>query len=150
MGQQQVAIKNKRASFEYEFLEKFTAGIQLLGTEIKSIRNGKASIIEGYCAFQNDELFIYNMHIAEYDKGGFVNHEPKRKRKLLLQRKELERLQKKLKDQGLTVVPTLLFIGESGYAKLNIALAKGKKTVDKRQDLKEKDDKRRMDRAMRR
>ncbi len=150
MGQQQVAIKNKRASFEYEFLEKFTAGIQLTGTEIKSIRNGKASIIEGYCAFQDDELYIYNMHITEYDKGGFINHEPKRKRKLLLQRKELDRLQKKLKDQGLTVVPTLLFIADSGYAKLNVALAKGKKTVDKRQDLKEKDDKRRMDRAMKR
>jgi SsrA-binding protein len=150
MGQQQVAIKNKRASFEYEFLEKFTAGMQLTGTEIKSIRNGKASIIEGYCAFQDDELYIYNMHITEYDKGGFINHEPKRKRKLLLQRKELDRLQKKLKDQGLTVVPTLLFIADSGYAKLNVALAKGKKTVDKRQDLKEKDDKRRMDRAMKR
>jgi len=148
MGQQQVAIKNKRASFEYEFIEKFTAGIQLTGTEIKSIRDGKASIIEGYCAFQDDELYIYNMHIAEYDKGGFVNHEPTRKRKLLLQRKELERLQKKLKDQGLTVVPTLLFIADSGYAKLNIALAKGKKLVDKRQDLREKDDKRNMDRAM--
>ena len=148
MGQQQVAIKNKRASFEYEFIEKFTAGIQLTGTEIKSIRDGKASIIEGYCAFQNDELYIYNMHITEYDKGGFVNHEPKRKRKLLLQRKELDRLQKKLKDQGLTVVPTLLFIADSGYAKLNIALAKGKKLVDKRQDLREKDDKRRIDRAL--
>jgi len=148
MSQQKVSIKNKRASYEYEFIEKFTAGIQLTGTEIKSIRNGKASIIEGYCAFQDEELYIFNMHITEYDKGGFINHEPRRARKLLLKRKELDRLQKKLKDQGLTVVPTLLFISDSGFAKLNIALAKGKKLSDKRQDLREKDDKRSMERAL--
>ncbi len=148
MSQQKVAIKNKRAKYEFEFLEKFTAGIQLTGTEIKSIRAGKASIIEGYCSFEKDELFIYNMHITEYDNGGFVNHTPTRKRKLLLKKQELQKLAKKLKDQGLTIVPTLLFIADSGFAKLNIALAKGKKLVDKRQDLKAKDDKRRMDRAM--
>jgi SsrA-binding protein len=148
MSQQKVAIKNKRAKFEYEFLEKFTAGIQLTGTEIKSIRAGKASIIEGYCSFENDELFIYNMHVAEYDNGGFINHHPTRKRKLLLKKQELQKLAKKLKDQGLTIVPTLLFVADSGFAKLNIALAKGKKLVDKRQDLRAKDDKRRMDRAL--
>lgn len=143
-----INIKNKRASFEYEFIDQFEAGIQLTGTEIKSIRLGKASIAEGYCTFEGNELFILNMNIAEYDKGGYTNHAPTRKRKLLLKRVELDRLQKKLKDVGLTIVPLKLFISSSGYAKLNIALAKGKKIHDKRQDLKQKDDKRRMDRAM--
>lgn len=148
MSQNKVSIKNKRASFEYEFIEKYTAGIKLYGTEIKSIRNGKASIIDGHCAFEGDELYVYNIFIDEYDKGGFINHLPKRKRKLLLHKRELDKLQKKLNDQGMTIVPTLMFISDSGYAKLNIALARGKKLFDKRQDLKEKDDKRRMDRAM--
>ncbi|MAX81270.1 MAG: SsrA-binding protein [Crocinitomicaceae bacterium] len=148
MENNKVNIKNKKASFNYEFIDTYEAGMQLLGTEIKSIRNGKASIAEAYCTFIKDELFILNMHITEYDRGGFVNHEPLRKRKLLLHKHELEKLQKKLKDQGLTIIPIRLYISKSGYAKLQIALAKGKKTYDKREDLKEKDAKRNIDRLM--
>ena len=144
----QIVIKNKKASHEYEFLEKFTAGMVLQGTEIKSIRQGKASIMEAYCRFDNGELFIHNMHITEYDKGGFVNHIPNRTRKLLLNKTEIKRLDKKLKDQGLTIVPTRLFVSQSGYAKLNIALAKGKKLFDKRESLKQSDSKRDIDRAL--
>ena len=144
----QIVIKNKKASHEYEFLEKFTAGMVLQGTEIKSIRQGKASIMEAYCRFNNGELFIHNMHITEYDKGGFVNHIPNRTRKLLLNKTEIKRLDKKLKDQGLTIVPTRLFVSQSGYAKLNIALAKGKKLFDKRESLKQSDSKRDIDRAL--
>ncbi len=143
-----VNIKNKRASFEYEFIETFTAGIQLTGTEIKSIRAGKASIIEGYCFIKNGELFIKNMYIAEYTQGTYNNHDPKRDRKLLLNRSELDKLTKKKKDVGLTIIPLKIFINKNGYAKLNIALAKGKKLHDKREDLKAKDDKRAMDRAL--
>lgn len=148
MTENKVQIKNKKAKFEYEFIDKYTAGIQLYGTEIKSIRNHKASIAEAYCVFVKNELVIRNMQIEPYDKGGYNNHEPKRDRKLLLNRTELDKLQKKLNNQGLTVVPTLLFISDSGYAKLNIALAKGKKLHDKRNDLKAKDAKRSMDRAL--
>lgn len=143
-----INIKNKRASFEYEFLENFTAGIQLTGTEIKSIRAGKASIVEGYCFMKNGELFIKNMYIAEYEQGSYNNHNPKRDRKLLLNRAELNKLEKKKKDVGLTIVPLKVFINKKGYAKLDIALAKGKKLHDKRHDLKAKDAKRQMDRAM--
>jgi len=144
----QINIKNKRASFEYEFIETFTAGIQLTGTEIKSIRAGKASIIEGYCFINKGELFIKNMYIAEYDKGSYNNHDPKRDRKLLLNRSELDKLEKKKKDVGLTIVPLKVFINKNGFAKMDIALAKGKKLHDKREDLKGKDAKREMDRAM--
>lgn len=144
----EVTIRNKKASFQYEFLEKFEAGIQLLGTEIKSIRAGKASIKEGYCAFKNGELYVFNIDITPYEDASFRNHEPKRPRKLLLHRQEIDKLEKKKKDVGLTIVPTLLFINKKGFAKLNIALAKGKKIADKRESLKEKDAKRQMDRAM--
>lgn len=143
-----ISIKNKKASFEYEFLETFTAGIQLTGTEIKSIRAGKASIVEGYCFMKNGELFIKNMYIAEYEQGTYNNHEPKRDRKLLLNRSELDKLEKKKKDVGLTIVPLKVFINNKGFAKMDIALAKGKKLHDKREDLKSKDAKREMDRAM--
>ncbi|MGB0887001.1 MAG: SsrA-binding protein SmpB [Vicingaceae bacterium] len=143
-----INIKNKKAKFEYEFLEKFTAGLQLYGTEIKSIRAGKASIIEGYCYVKDNEVFIKNMYIAEYEQGSYNNHEPRRDRKLLLNRNEIDKLIKKKKDVGLTIVPISLFINGKGYAKLDIALAKGKKLHDKRHDLKAKDDKRSMDRAM--
>lgn len=143
-----VHIKNKRAKFEYELLEKFDAGIMLSGTEIKSIRNNKASIVEAFCVFVKGELFIRNMHIAEYEKASHYNHEPKRDRKLLLHQKELDKLQKKLKDQGLTIVPLLVYVNDRGWAKMKIALAKGKKIHDKRQDLKDKDAKRAIDRAM--
>lgn len=143
-----INIKNKKAKFEYEFLEKFTAGLQLYGTEIKSIRAGKASIVEGYCFINNGEVFIKNMYIAEYEQGSYNNHEPRRDRKLLLNRNEIDKLIKKKKDVGLTIVPISLFINGKGYAKLDIALAKGKKLHDKRHDLKAKDAKRSMDRAM--
>lgn len=143
-----IQIKNKKASFNYEFLEKFEAGMQLQGTEIKSIREGKASIKEAYCAFKKEELFVYNMDISPYEEASFKNHEAKRPRKLLLHRQEIEKLQKKKKDVGLTIIPTLLFISDSGYAKLKIALAKGKKLHDKRESLKSKDAKRQVDRAL--
>ena len=142
-----ISIPNKKASFQYEFLEKFEAGMQLNGTEIKSIREGKVSIKEGYCAFKEGELYVFNINISAYADGGFTNHDPNRPRKLLLHRQELEKLFKKKKDVGLTIVPTLLFINDRGLAKLNIALAKGKKMQDKRESLKEKDAKRQMDRA---
>ena len=144
----QINIKNKKARFEYEFLEKFTAGLQLYGTEIKSIRAGKASIVEGYCYVHNGEVFIKNMYISEYEQGSYNNHEPLRDRKLLLNRKEIDKLIKKKKDVGLTIVPLSLFINGKGYAKIDIALARGKKLHDKRHDLKDKDAKRSMDRAM--
>ena len=144
----QINIKNKKAKFEYEFLEKFTAGLQLYGTEIKSIRAGKASIVEGYCFVHNGEVFIKNMYVSEYEEGSYNNHEPRRDRKLLLNRNEIDKLIKKKKDVGLTIVPLSLFINGKGYAKLDIALARGKKLHDKRHDLKDKDARRSMDRAM--
>ena len=142
-----INIKNRRASFEYEFLEKFTAGIQLTGTEIKSVRAGKVNITDGFCFLSNGELFIKNMYIAEYEQGTYNNHEPKRTRKLLLNRNEIDKLQRKKKDVGLTIIPLSFFINKKGFAKLDIALAKGKKLHDKREDLKAKDTKREMDRA---
>ena len=150
MSANRINIKNRRASFEYELLDKFVAGMQLTGTEIKSIRNGKANIADAFCVFDKDELVVRNMHIDHYEQGGIYNHEYKRDRKLLLQRVELNKLQKKLKDQGMTIVPLKVFISDSGYAKLEIALAKGKKLYDKRQDLKQKESKREADRAMKR
>jgi SsrA-binding protein len=146
--QQNINIKNKRAYFEYEILEKFVAGIQLVGTEIKSVRSGKASLGEAYCRFTRQELFVVNMNISEYDFGNINNHEARRDRKLLLNKKELEKLQKKTKESGLTIIPLKMFMNDHGLAKLEIALAKGKKTHDKRENLKEKDAKRDMDRAM--
>jgi len=143
-----VNIQNKRASFEYNLLDKFTAGIQLTGTEIKAIRLGKASILEAYCLFINDELWVRSMHITEYDAGSYNNHNPTRDRKLLLSRNELDKLSKKMKNKGLTIIPLKLFISDSGYAKLDIALAQGKKIHDKRDSLKEKEEKRAIDRAM--
>jgi len=134
-----VNIENRRAKFDYQFLEKLVAGLVLTGTEIKSIREGKAALVDSYCYFRNNELFIRNMHIAEYSEGTHYNHEPNRERKLLLSKPELNKMQKKLKDQGLTIVPIRLFISDSGYAKLEIALAKGKKEFDKRESIKKRD-----------
>ncbi len=142
-----VKIKNRKASFEFFLLEKFIAGIVLTGTEIKSLRGGKASINEAYCAFTGDELFVRNMHIAEYDFGTYNNHEPKRERKLLLTRRELRKLKSSLAEKGLTLIPTFLFINEKGLAKLEISLAKGKKLYDKRETLKQKDTKRDLERS---
>jgi SsrA-binding protein len=145
--QNKVSIKNKKASFEYEFLDTYTAGIQLTGTEIKSVRESKASIAEGYCVFIKEELWLRNAHIAEYTEGSYNNHEPKRDRKLLLNRQELNKLRNKLKDKGLTIIPLKFFINAKGLAKLEIALAKGKKLYDKRESLKEKDAKRQVERS---
>lgn len=144
----EINIRNKKASFEYEFIERMEAGIQLVGTEIKSIRLGQASIKEGYCGFKKGELFIYNMDISPYEQASFSNHDPKRVRKLLLNKQELEKLKKKKKDVGLTIIPLKLYINKNGYAKLSIALAKGKKLYDKRESLKEKDHQRQMDRKL--
>jgi SsrA-binding protein len=134
-----IEIRNKKASFEYEFIETFTAGVVLSGTEIKSIRAGKASLVDSYCYFVGRELFVKNMHIAEYWWGNLNNHDPRRDRKLLLNRNELNRLFRATREKGLTIVATRLFIAENGYAKLNIALARGKKEFDKRHSIKEKD-----------
>lgn len=141
-----INIKNKKASFEFELIDFYIAGIMLSGTEIKSIRQGKANLSDSYCVFVQNELFVKSLHISEYTYGTHYNHEPKRDRKLLLNRQELNKLDKKLKEKGFTIVPVRLFIDENGLAKLEIALAKGKKFYDKRQDLKKKDDKREMDR----
>ena len=146
----EVIDTNRKAKYEYTFLEQFTAGIQLFGTEIKSIRNKDVSITEGYCTFKGKELFILNMHIAHYEQGTYNNHEPKRERKLLLNKQELKKLGGKLKDKGLTIIPTRLFISENGLAKINIALAKGKKIHDKRDGIKERDVQRDVDRALNR
>lgn len=143
-----VNIKNKRAKFEFEFLESYTAGIQLQGTEIKSIRNNKASIVEAYCIVNKGEVFIRNMYIAPYENAGFVSHDEKRDRKLLLNRTEINKIEKKLKNQGLALIPYVLYITDKGYAKIDIKLGKGKKLHDKREDLKEKDARREMDRRM--
>lgn len=142
-----VEIKNRKASYRFQLEDEFTAGLQLTGTEIKSIRNGKASIAEAFCRFKGDELYVINMTVQEYDKGGHYNHEPKRERKLLLNRTELTKLHKKVKDDGITIVPLLLFISESGYAKLKIAVGRGKKLHDKRDDLRKKDHRREIERS---
>ena len=138
-----VEIRNKKASFEYEFIERFTAGIVLYGTEIKSIRAGKASLVDSWCYFVNGELFVRNMNVAEYWWGSaFSRQDPRRDRKLLLTRRELRKLSRAVKEKGLTIVAVRLFIAENGYAKLDIALARGKREYDKRETIKEKDLKR--------
>lgn len=143
-----VQVKNKKAAFEYFFIEEFTAGIVLTGTEIKSIRAGKASLVDTYCAIINGELWVKGMSISPYFYGSYNNHELKRDRKLLLTRREIARLASATKQTGYTIVPTLVFIDENGRAKMDLALCKGKKAYDKRQTLKEKEDRREMDRAM--
>ena len=145
-----VNIKNKRATFDYELVDTYTAGIVLTGTEIKSIRLGKASLVDTFCYFANGELWVKNMHIAEYFYGSYNNHAARRDRKLLLTKKELRKLERGTRETGFTIVPTRLYINEKGLAKLVIALAKGKKQYDKRESLKEKDDKRMMDRMFKR
>lgn len=135
-------IKNKRASHEYFLLEQFIAGIVLVGTEIKSIRAGKVSLVDSFCSFTGKELYLNNVHIAEYEFGNIYNHEPKRPRKLLLKRKELKKLKTKSQEKGLTIVPVTMFIDDKGHCKITIYLAKGKKLFDKRQDLKTKDSRR--------
>lgn len=146
--QKNINIKNKKAGFEFEIIETYTAGLQLQGTEIKSIREGKAGLSDSYCQFYAGELFVKNMHIAEYFFASLQNHDTKRERKLLLQKRELKKLDRKVKESGLTIVPLRLYLNEKGWAKLDIGLAKGKKVYDKRETLKRKDAKRDIDRAM--
>ena len=141
-----VEIKNRRASFDYEFLETFQAGIVLTGTEIKSIRAGKASLVDAFCYFNNNELYVKNMHVADYWWGSWGRHDGRRERKRLLNLRELTKLQRSVKEKGLTIVAVKLYINEKGYAKLLIALARGKKEYDKRASIKEKDLRREMER----
>ncbi|GAA4900236.1 SsrA-binding protein SmpB [Flaviramulus aquimarinus] len=145
--QKNINIQNKKARFQYEILDKYTAGIVLTGTEIKSIRSSKASIAESFCEFsENGELFVVNMTIQEYAFGNYYNHKPKATRKLLLNKRELKKLNKEVQNTGLTIIPLRLFINDKGYAKLDIALAKGKKLYDKRETIKDRDNKRDLDR----
>jgi len=141
-----INIKNRKAKFNYEFLDKYTAGIKLAGTEIKAIREGKANISESFCEFNNHELFVINMHVEEYSHATHFNHNPKSERKLLLQRRELRKLEKEVTNSGLTIVPLRLFINDRGLAKIQITLAKGKKLYDKRETIKDRESKRRLDR----
>lgn len=143
-----ISIKNKKAFFEYEILESFTAGIVLLGTEIKSIRAGRANLTDSYCQFVTGEMYVRNLHISEYELGTCNNHVAKRDRKLLLQKRELQKWQKKVKESGLTIIPLKLFINDKGLAKIEIGLCKGKKVYDKRESIKQRDAGREMDRMM--
>ena len=146
MSKDFINIKNRKTSHEYEFIDKYVAGIALKGTEIKSIRNSQVNMSDSYCVFIEEELWIKNLHISEYVNGGYINHEPKRERKLLLKRTELEKIHGKVKTKGVTIIPLRLFVNEKGKAKVEIAVAKGKKIFDKRESLKEKDNKRNLDR----
>ena len=134
-----INIQNRRATFDYSFSDKFIAGMVLTGTEIKSIREGKVSLADSYCYLKNSELFIRNLHITEYEKASFYNHAPMRERKLLLNKIEINKIERKLKDIGTTIIPLRMFISKNGYAKLEIGLAKGKKSFDKREDIKKRD-----------
>lgn len=145
--QKEINIQNKKARFEYEILDLYTAGIQLTGTEIKSIRQSKARITESFCEFnERGELFVINMYIQEYSHATAFNHRPKSERKLLLNKRELKKLQREVQNKGLTIVPLKLFLTENGWAKLDIALCKGKKRYDKRETIKDRDNKRSLDR----
>lgn len=148
--QKGVLIPNKRATFDYELLDTYTAGLVLVGTEIKSLRLGKASLVDAYCYFHNGELWLKNTNISEYFYGSYNNHVARRDRKLLLNRKELRKLLDYVQTPGVTIIPTKIFINERGLAKVVIAPARGKKLYDKRASLREKDDRREMDRAMKR
>ncbi|MEM6397591.1 MAG: SsrA-binding protein SmpB [Bacteroidota bacterium] len=143
-----ILIENRRARFEYHFVDTYTAGIMLTGTEIKSIRAGNVNLSDAYCVFRGGELYLRSMFIAEYKHGNQFNHEERRERKLLLKRFELRRLEKKVKEKGLTIVPFQLFMNDRGFAKVDIALAQGKKVYDKRQSIKSRENKRALDRAM--
>ena len=143
-----IRILNKRAKFEYIIMDRYTAGIQLFGTEIKSIREGKASLVDSWCQIEHNEMYVKQMHIAEYRFGSYANHEAKRDRKLLMTRKELRKLEKLVKDTGKTIIPLRLFINEKGFAKMEIALCQGKHSYDKRQALRAADDKRELQRVM--
>ena len=147
---EQLYIKNKKAYFEYHILDEYTAGVKLLGTEIKSIREGKANLNDAFCTFISEQLYIRNLHISEYSHGSFYNHEAKRDRVLLLTKKELKKLKTRSEEKGLTIIPLAMFISERGFAKIKIALAQGKKTFDKRETMKERDTKIELSRVMKR
>ena len=147
-GRNETVIRNKKAKFEYSLEEIFTAGMVLKGTEVKSLRAGKASLQEAYCYLEKDEVFIRNMNISEYDKGSYNNHEPVRIRKLLLNKKEIRKIRKGLDQKGYTLIPLKVYFNDRNYAKMDIALGKGKKVADKRETMKERDTKREMDRQM--
>jgi SsrA-binding protein len=147
MAQNKINIKNKKAYFDYEILEKYVAGMVLTGTEIKSIRMGKVSLVESYCYFDRGELWVKGINVAEYPWGTFTNHDPKRDRKLLLKSRELHKLERKVKESGLTIITLRLFLNDRGLAKLELALARGKKEYDKRETIKQKDMKREIARA---
>ncbi len=148
MATPKVYIKNKKAFFDFEIVDKYTAGIQLAGTEIKSVRESKVNLTDGFCFFKKDELYVRNIHIAEYTLGTYANHDPVRQRKLLLNKRELKKIHGKIKEKGFTIIPVAMFISERGLAKLEIALARGKKTHDKRDSIKERDNKRELGRVM--
>ena len=141
-------ITNRKASFEYHFLQTFTAGMVLTGTEVKSLREGKGNLADAYCVFENGECWMRNMHISEYSQGSYNNHEPKRLRKLLLKKTELRKILSKLREKGIAMIPVKVYFNDRGFAKVDIALARGKKQYDKREDLKLKEAKRDMQRAM--
>ena len=145
-----IQIRNKRATFDYEIEDKLVAGMQLTGTEIKSLRQGRASLVDSFCFYLRNELWLKGFNISEYFYGTYNNHQPQRDRKLLLKKKELAKWERKIKDTGYTIVPLRVFINQKGWAKIEIGLARGKKTYDKRQSLKEKDAKRDIDKAMKR
>lgn len=146
MQKNNINIKNRKAKFQYEILDKYVAGIKLAGTEIKAIREGKAGIAESFCEFHRGELYVINMHVDEYSHATHFNHNPKSERKLLLNKQELRKLEKQINQSGLTIIPLRLFINDRGLAKLEIALCKGKKTHDKRETIKDRENKRRLDR----
>ncbi|HRH66821.1 MAG TPA: SsrA-binding protein SmpB [Bacteroidia bacterium] len=149
MGQDKTVILNKKASFEFLLLQTFNAGIVLTGTEVKAIREGKASLSEAYCILSNGEIWLKNMHISEFKQGSYNNHEPKRLRKLLLNKTEIRKIESRLKEKGTTIVPVQLYFNERGFAKIDIAVARGKKMFDKREDLKKKDQEREIRRVVR-
>jgi len=146
--QQKISIKNKRAEFDYEIIERFSAGIALKGSEIKALRDGGGSINEAFCFMRDNELFIKNMNIPEYSHGGYTNHEVLRLRKLLLTKRELRRIDAKIRERGFAIIPIRLFMSDRGFAKIEICLGRGKKTFDKRNTLKSKDSKREINRVM--
>jgi len=147
---EQLYIKNKKAYFEYHVLDEYTAGIKLLGTEIKSIREGKVNLNDAFCAFISEQLYVRNLHVSEYSHGSFFNHEAKRDRVLLLNKKELKKLRTRTEEKGFTIIPLAMFISERGFAKIKIGLAQGKKTFDKRETMKERDNKIELSRVMKR
>jgi SsrA-binding protein len=147
-GRKETVVQNRKAKFEYEWIEQFEAGLSLTGTEVKSLRHGKANLQEAYCTIENEQAYVLNMNIAEYEQGSYNNHAPQRKRKLLLKKREIEKLRKGIEQQGNTIVPIRLFFNASNLAKLQIALARGKKVHDKRNSIRERDTKREMDRQM--